>query len=130
MSNRLYSSRRDSIVNALVTKIKTIDGTGAWLSDLNSQVEHSLKFWDEIDEFPAIHLNAGAESREYIGGGVKNRFLTIIIRCYVKEEDTSVQALNKILEDVETLLEDNSRLAYTDKQGNTQYTQQITVRKY
>ena len=31
------------------------------------------------------------------------------------------------MEDVETVLEDNSRLAYTDKMNNVFYTQQITV---
>lgn len=127
MSNRLYTSRRDSIVQALVTEIKKIDGTGDWLSDLNGQVEGTLKFWDEIEEFPAVHLNAGPETRDYQGGGVKDRYLSVIVRCYVKVEDICVQELNKILEDIETLVEDNSRLEYKDKQGNTQYTQQITL---
>ena len=31
------------------------------------------------------------------------------------------------MEDVETVLEENSRLTYTDRSGNTQHTQQITV---
>ena len=127
MSDRTYTSRRDGIVDALVLKLKDIDGTGSWLSNLNDQVWHSLKFWDEIQEFPAVHLNAGAESRVYQGGGYKDRFLNITIRCYVKDDVASIQSLNKILEDVETLIETNSRLAYTDKQGTTQYTQQITI---
>ena len=127
MSNRIYTSRRDLIVDALVEKIKLIDGTDSWLSDLNEQVLPTLKFWDEIQEFPAVHITAGMENREYEGGGYKTRNLTITIRCYVREEDTSVQSLNKILEDIETLLEDDSRLAYTDRQNNTQYTQQITI---
>ena len=35
--------------------------------------------------------------------------------------------MDKLLEDVETVLETNSRLQYTDKQGQIQYVQQITV---
>ena len=31
------------------------------------------------------------------------------------------------MEDVETVVEDNSRLTYTDKANNVHYTQQITV---
>ena len=31
------------------------------------------------------------------------------------------------MEDVETVIEDNSRLAYTDKMNNVFFTQQITV---
>jgi hypothetical protein len=44
----------------------------------------------------------------------------------VQDED-SVKALDELLEDVETVLEENSRLAYTDRKGITQYTQQITI---
>ena len=75
---------------------------------------------------PAIHLNAGSETREYQGNGYKDRFLSITVRCYVNS-DNAVEALSDLLEDVETVLEDNSRLQYTDRTGETQYTQQITV---
>jgi hypothetical protein len=123
---RLYTSRRQSIVDALVIVLKTIDGTGSFLSNVYGNVYPRLKFWDEVEDFPAIHLNAGSESREYQGGGYKDRFLSVGIRVYVNEED-AVIALDKLLEDVETVLEQNSRLQYTDKQGNIQYTHQITV---
>lgn len=123
---RAYTSRRDSIVNAITELLKNIDGNGEYLSNLYRNVEPSLKFWDEIDDFPAVHLNAGPETREYLGGGVKDRYLSIMIRCYVKE-DESVTALNKVLEDVETVLEANSRLEYEDKRGAVQYTKQISV---
>jgi hypothetical protein len=126
MSNRLYTTRRQSIVNALVEKLKEINGGGAFQSNIFGNVSPRLKFWDEVDDFPAIHLNAGSETREYQGGGYKDRFLSINVRVYVREED-AVDALDKLLEDVETVVEDNSRLQYTDKQGNTQYTHQITV---
>ena len=81
---------------------------------------------DEVDDFPAIHLNAGSETREYRSAGVRDRFLSVTIRCYVQEEEAQ-EALNELMEDVETVLEDNSRLAYTDKMNNVFYTQQITV---
>ena len=126
MSERQYATRRQSIVNALVTKLKDINGSGSFLSNVFNNVHPRLKFWDEVDEFPAIHLNAGSESRDYQGGGYKDRFLSVTIRCYVKEED-SVDALDKLLEDVETVLETNSRLAFTNRQGNTEHTQQITI---
>ena len=126
MANRLYTTRRQSIVNALVEKLKDINGSGNFLSNVYGNVSPRLKFWDEVDDFPAIHLNAGSETREYQGGGYKDRFLSVSARIYVREED-AVDALDKLLEDVETVIEDNSRLAYTDKQGNTQYTHQITI---
>ncbi len=126
MATRDYTTRRLGIVNALVEKLKDIKGQGAFLTDLGENVSPRLKFWDEVEEFPAVHLNAGSETREYQGGGYKDRFLSITLRCYVQDED-SVQALDELLEDVETILETNSRLEYTDRTGKTQYTQQITI---
>ncbi len=126
MATRDYTTRRVGIVEALVEKLKGINGTGAFLTDLSENVSPRLKFWDEVEEFPAVHLNAGSETREYQGGGYKDRFLSITIRCYVQDED-SVLALDELLEDVETVIEDNSNLAYKDRNGKTQNTQQITV---
>jgi hypothetical protein len=102
------------------------NGTGKFLTDVAQNVSPRLKFWDEVEEFPAVHLNAGSETREYQGGGYKDRFLSVTLRCYVQDED-AVLALDELLEDVETVLENNSRLAYADRTGTTQYTQQITI---
>jgi|TARA_B110000495_G_scaffold199346_1_gene212638 hypothetical protein len=126
MTARIYASRRKRIIDALVTKLKTINGQGAFLSDLGENVHPRMKFWDEVDEFPALHLNAGSETREYQTAGVRDRFLSVTIRCYVQDEDAQ-EALNELMEDVETVIEDNSRLTYTDKMNNVFYTQQITV---
>ena len=124
--SRAYTTRRLGIVEALVEKLKDINGTGAFLTDVAQNVSPRLKFWDEVEEFPAVHLNAGSETREYQGGGYKDRFLSVTVRCYVQDED-SVLALDELLEDVETVLEANSRLSYKDRTGAIQYTQQITV---
>lgn len=126
MASRTYTTRRLAIVNALVEKLKDIDGTGDFGTNLFQNVSPRLKFWDEVEEFPAVHLNAGSETREYQGGGYKDRFMTVTLRCYVNQED-AVEALELLMEDVETVLEDNSRLEYTDRNGNKQYTQQITI---
>lgn len=125
-NERLYTSRRSNIVEALVLKLKDINGAGQYLVDLNNQVYPFLKFWDEVDEFPALHLNAGSETRTYQGGGYKDRFLVITLRCYVNEEGAQ-EALNKLMEDVETVIEENSRLEYFDAQNNVFSTQQITL---
>ena len=123
---RTYTSRRANIVNALAEKLKDINGAGAFLSDVQNNVHPFLKFWDEVDQFPAVHLNAGAETREYQGGGYKDRFLAITIRCYVNEEDAQ-DALNILMEDIETVLEENAQLEYLDKLNNSFKTQQITI---
>ncbi|MDA9581394.1 hypothetical protein N9R80_00220 [bacterium] len=126
MAARDYTTRRLGIVNALAEKLKDINGTGTYLTDLAQNVSPRLKFWDEVEEFPAVHLNAGSETREYQGGGYKDRFLSVTLRCYVQDED-SVLALDELLEDVETVLEENSKLEYKDRNNATQYTQQITI---
>lgn len=38
MATRDYTTRRQSIVNALVVKLKTIDGTSGFLSDVGNNV--------------------------------------------------------------------------------------------
>jgi len=126
MATRTYATRRQAIVNALVDKLKGINGNGEYLTNLFNNVQPRLKFWDEIEEFPAVHLNAGSETRDYQGGGYKDRFMSIMLRCYVNSED-AVEDLDKLLEDVEAVLEDNSRLEYIDRKGATQYTHQITI---
>ena len=126
MVSRTYTSRRANILDALVEVLKGIDGSGAMLQDVANNVHPFLKFWDEVDEFPALHLNAGSETREYQGGGYKDRFLSITIRCYVNEENAQ-NALNALMEDVETVIEENSNLQYSDTQNNLFNVQQITV---
>lgn len=126
MASRTYTTRRLAIVEALVEKLQGIDGTNQFLTNVFNNVHPRLKFWDEVEEFPAIHLNAGAETREYQGGGYKDRFLGITVRCYVYEED-AVRALEALMEDIETVLEDNSQLTYYDRVGNSQKTHQITI---
>ena len=58
MATRDYVTRRQAIVNALVDKLKTINGTGDFLTDVDNNVSPRLKFWDEVDDFPAIHCNS------------------------------------------------------------------------
>jgi len=125
-TTRTYASRRMHILDALVTVLKQIDGSGTFLSNVYENVHPRLKFWDEVEEFPAIHLNAGGETREYQTAGYKDRFLTVTIRCYVNEEDAQ-SALSSLLEDVETVLEKHSKLVYYDSTYLQNTAQQITI---
>ena len=122
---RKYTSRRQGISQALADKLALIDGRGLYHQSV-AETSPKLKFWDEVEEFPAIHLNAGSETRQYQLGGYKDRFLNVTVRCYVNQED-SVEALDELLEDVETVLEENSQLLYHDRNGLEQHTHQITI---
>jgi hypothetical protein len=103
---------RSKIVNALVTLIKEVDGTGDWQSNLFGNVENRLKFWDELDDYPYVCLNAGAEAREYLPGGFKWCHLTVTCRIYVQDEEAE-QELEKILEDIETIVDSNGNMEYS-----------------
>ena len=122
---RSISTRRSQILDALVVKLKDINGTGDYRTTLSNQVFPQMKFWDEISTYPAIHLSAGTETREYYGGGQKWRFLTVTIRCYVNQEDPT-EALGLLLEDVEYVIDNNNQMTYSDSYGSAGVAQ-ITV---
>ena len=50
MATRDYTTRRLGIIEALVNKLKDINGSGAFLSNVNENVSPRLKFWDEVLE--------------------------------------------------------------------------------
>jgi hypothetical protein len=123
---RKYTSKRYSILRSLSQVLKTtLDGT-AGFSNVYENVHPRMLFWDEIEEYPAVHMSLGNEIRIYQGGGFKDRLLNATIRCYIKDEESS-EALELLLEDIETVIEQNGRLAYQDSLGATHYTQDILV---
>ena len=126
MNERNFTSNRASIVYALAEKFKTITLSNGYLTDLGTNVQPRLLFWDEVTEWPAVHLAIGQERREYQGGGFKDRYLSVTVRCYVKEEDSSM-ALERLLQDLETVIEQNGRLAYQDASGGAQSTRDILI---
>ena len=119
-------TRRSSIVEALTDKVKMISLTNGYSTDLGEQAYSRMRFWDEISEFPCVCLVAGPESIVHQGGGFKDRYLDIVLRAYVNEED-SIIALEKLLEDIELILDKNGRLAYVDSSGNTGTTRDIII---
>ena len=123
---RKHTTRRRAIIEALAEKMEGINGSAPFRTSV-AKVERRLKFWDEVDEFPTIHIGAGAETREYDGGGFRFRFLAITVRCYVSSDDDVILALEELLEDVESVLEDNDPLTYTDSTGASQSTVQTTI---
>ena len=78
--DRKYTSRRQGITKALADVLSKIDGRGLFHQAV-AETSPRLKFWDEVEEFPAIHLNAGSETRQYQTGGYKDRFVNITVRC-------------------------------------------------
>jgi hypothetical protein len=119
-------TRRSSIVEALSDKLKMISHSNGYSTDLGEQVFPKMKFWDEISEFPCVCLVAGPESIVHQGGGFKDRYLDVVLRAYVNEEE-SILALERLLEDVELIIDRNGRLAYVDSSGNLGTTRDIII---
>jgi len=113
---------RGAIVDAIVTELKKIDGTGSYNIDFSNNVTNKLVFWDEVNDFPYISVVAGNETREYLPGGFKWGFLGITIRIYIYDEEP-VNELEKALYDIENQLDADNTLTYdTDKE-----TEQISI---
>jgi len=112
-------SARSSIANALVDKLKTIDGTGTFQTNIFSNAFVMHKFWDECNDFPSIYIVPGTETREYMPAAFKWGYLTISLKCYVKGE-TPVQDLENLLEDIEKVLDTNRVLVYDTNKETTE----------
>jgi hypothetical protein len=104
-------SARSSIVNALVDKLKLIDGTGTYNSNIFNNAYAKLKFWDEIQDFPSIYVVPGSESREYLPGDFTWGYLNVSLKVYIKDEDPQ-QQLEYLLEDIENTVDANRVLVY------------------
>lgn len=104
-------SKRTSIVKALVEKFKTIDGTGSYKTNLYSNANAKLKFWDEIEQFPAVYVTPGSEQREYLPGNFTWGYLGIAVKVYCKGDEVQ-EELELLLEDLETCIDLNRVLVY------------------
>ena len=102
---------RGAIVDALVDKLKGINGASPYNIDLNNNVTNKLEFWDEVFDFPSVSVVAGNEFREYLPGEFKWGHLGVTIRGYVQQEDP-IQELEKLLVDIERVVDDNNELTY------------------
>jgi hypothetical protein len=105
-------TKRTSIVTALAEKFKLIDGTGNFKSDLSDNSYPKLKFWDEIQDFPAVYLTPGSELREYLPGDFTWGYLNVSVKVYVRSESEAQQLLENLLDDLENVIDANRVLVY------------------
>jgi hypothetical protein len=105
-------SKRNSITKAIAEKLKTIDGTAPYTSNLYDNSYAKLKFWDEIQDFPAVYLVPGNEIREYHPADFTWCFLNIAIKVYVRNQDDPQFELETLLHDLETCINANRVLVY------------------
>ena len=123
----VYRTRRRRIIDAIVEKLKLINGQFPFQSNVFNNVSGGLKFLDEIEEYPKLCVIAGDEIREYQTGGFKWRFLTVTIRVYVRNEDDAQEELAKLFEDIEKIIDENDALVYEANTIPPGKTTQMTV---
>ena len=109
-----YRTQRKKIAEALVKKLKEIDGNYTYNSNLYQNADSHLVFLDEIQQYPKVCVVAGDEIRQYQPGGFKWRFLTITIRAYVDDANDPQEILSLLLEDIERVVDENDILVYDD----------------
>lgn len=109
-----HRTQRKKIAEALVNKIKEIDGNYPFNSNIYQNADSHLVFLDEIQQYPKVCVVAGDEVRQYQPGGFKWRFITITIRVYVEDANDPQENLSLLLEDIERIVDDNDILVYDD----------------
>lgn len=115
-------SKRTSIIKKLIKTInESLTGTAPYSTNLYNNAYAKLKFWDEINDFPAVYATAGAEYREYLPGQFAWGYLSISLKVYCKGEN-SQEDLEILLEDLETCIDANRVLVY-DTNNNYETTE-------
>jgi len=109
------ASRRKTIINNLVAAMKNIDGgtssyNANYTYNLNvfENVFRKLKFVDEVNDHPSLYLNAGLDIRNYESGGYVTSDLQVIIRGYIKDDESPVDMEENLIEDIEHILSNYS----------------------
>ena len=100
-----YRTARKKIVEALVKKLKGINGNHPFNSNVFNNVTGHMVFLDQIQEYPKVCVVAGDEAREYQPNEFKWRFISLDIRVYVDNEEDPQEVLALLMEDIERVID-------------------------
>lgn len=113
------STKRTSIVTALAEKFKLINGIAPYQTNLFDNAHAKLKFWDEVQQFPAVFVTPGSEQRDYLPGDFTWGYLNVCVKAYVRGEEPQTE-LEQLLEDLETVVDLNRVLEYNSGKFTTE----------
>jgi len=122
-----YRTQRKKIADALVKKLKGLDGNYPYNTNIFNNADSHLVFLDEIQQYPKLCVVAGDEQRQYQPGGFKWRFLDLTIRVYVEDANDPQEILSLLIEDVERVIDDNDVLVYDDTVDTNLQTTSLTI---
>ena len=120
-------TKRKKVTDALVNKLKEINGIHPFNSNVFDNVSGRMKFLDEIEQYPKLCVVAGDEFREYQPGAFKWRLLDLTIRVYISDENDTQETLALLLEDIERIIDDNDSLMYDDTVDPSLSTTSLTI---
>ena len=123
----IYRTQRKKIAEALANRVKEIDGSHPFNTNIFENADSSLVFIDEIEQYPKVCVVAGDESRQYQPGGFKWRFLLLSVRIYVHSNDDPQEELALLIEDIEKIIDDNDVLVYDDSVNPSEVTTSLTI---
>lgn len=122
-----YRTARKKIVDALVEKIKEIDGNYPYNSNVFNNASAGMVFLDQIQEYPKVCVVAGDETREYQPNAFKWRFLSLDVRVYVEDQEDPQEVLALLVEDIERVIDDNDVLIYDNTVSPNLTTTSLTL---
>ena len=123
----IYRTQRKKIAEALANRVKEIDGSHPFNTNIFENADSSLVFIDEVEQYPKVCVVAGDESRQYQPGGFKWRFLLLSVRIYVHSNDDPQEELALLIEDIERVIDDNDVLVYDSSVSPNEQTTSLTI---
>ncbi len=99
------ASKRQRIVTAIIARMKLINGTGDYVTNVANNVEDSRMNWQE-EELPAISVfDMEAQATPTAAGGNKGSVhaMPVMIRCFVKR-GSDASAVRQFLADIQTAI--------------------------
>lgn len=118
-------TKRTSILKAVINKLnEQLDGT-QYNTNLFNNAYPTIRFWDEVNDFPSVYGSVGSETRDYLPGGFIWGYIGLSLKLYCKGEFAQ-DSLEQLLEDVETVINNNRVLQY-DETNNYETTEILVV---
>jgi len=86
----MADSVEQKIINAIVTRLQLINGTGSYQTSIGTRVEDSRTNWDQDDDLPAISVFSGTVTSEAADDeGIEvTRTMPVLIKAFLLRLDT------------------------------------------
>lgn len=110
----MSKTKRGMIASALKEAFKDISQTNGYNTNIYENVLKRFIFPDDNPDLPLITLSAGPEQIVYQPGNFQDRYLSVGVRAYISSEDDTITSLEKLIQDIEKVVENNSRLLLED----------------